>query len=185
MPARKKNPVEAAARVSEAFHGRAAHSSEVITEEIREHTVLAKLGRLTEIELAHGPYRFIAFDPGVKLCYTEPAWSREEDITDFTGTQQMYIVGGDQSVDVKLFNQDPTKAKVPLGEVKRITYITAKQHLGEEDKTAGPYVHLLAEEGGQRPLLIYDCMNDTMELVGGTYRIEQDMDGGYSAGIRD
>ena len=170
---RKRNPVKAAAALSEAFHGRPAQSQRDYIEEIREHGVLAELGRLNEIVLRK-PKRTIRFDRATRLASSEDG-------------MQLFIVGGDQSVDLKSFpDTDPSKEKVSLGEVESLTYSTSKHHLDEEDKQPGPYIHMLAEEGGTRPLLVYDTRNHLLEFVGGSYRIDRDMDGGrHSAGIRD
>lgn len=170
---RKRNPVEAAAALSEAFHGRPAHRITEYSEELHEHDVLADLGALVEIKLKY-PSATIRFDPGVRLASSEDG-------------AQLFIERGDQSIDLSAaFPEcDPSKEKVILGEVFKLTYATAKYHLGKEDKIPGPYEHMLAEEGGSRPLLVYDTRNQKLELVGGTYHIDVDMDGKYSAGIRD
>ena len=171
---RKRNPVKAAAALSEAFHGRRAERITDYVDELHEHSTLAELGRLNEIVLAGRPVRVIRFDAETRLASNED------------GTQ-LFIVGGDQSLDLKheFPDCDASKEKVWLGEVESVTYTTAKMHLGREDKTPGPYIHKLGEEGGTRPLLVYDTRNEMLEFVGGSYRIDVDMNGKYSAGIRD
>lgn len=167
----RSNPVEDAAALSEAFHGRPADSITEYTDTLHEHTVLTDLGRLLRINLDHG----------VKLKFprTNTRLASNE-----TGTQ-LYTVGGDQSVDLDGFDVDETKESVVLGQVRKIVYSTAKYHLGEEDEEEGPYVHELGEETGHLPLLVYDTVNQQLSFVGGSYHIDIDMDGKYSAGIRD
>jgi hypothetical protein len=141
-------------------------------EELHEHSTLADLGRLDQITLRR-PARTIEFDGLTRLAAAEDG-------------NTLFIVGGDQSVELSDFPCDPSKEKVILGEIESLTYTTAKHHLGAEDKKPGPYIHMLAEEGGIRPMLAYDTRNARMELIGGTYHIDLDMDDGkYSAGIRD
>src|SRR5579872_2340992 len=103
-PTRKRNPVAAAARLSEAFHGRPAKSQTEYVEELRDHGVLAELGRLNEIVLRR-PVRTIKFDAATRLASSEDG-------------NQLFIVGGDQSVDLEAFDVDATKEKVCLGEVE-------------------------------------------------------------------
>ena len=167
---RKRNPVKDAAALSEAFHGRPAESITEVVEELHEHSTLADLGRLLSVKLADGAV--IKFDRDTRLASNE------------AGTQ-LYVVGGDQSVDLSAFDVDPTKEAVILGQVKHLDYETAKFHLDEEDKKPGPYTHRLGEESGEMPFLGYDTMNARCSFLGGAYHIDFDMDGGYSAGIRN
>lgn len=172
--ARRKNPLESAASLSEAWHGRPSKSIEEVTEKIHTHSVLTKLGRLMEIGIADGKYEIpIAFGKGVTLCSSEDG-------------RQLYLVGGNQEVDVKPFDVPLDKDLVVLGEASSITYWTAKMHLNEEDKTPGPYRHEFADENGERPTVLYECLNHLVLLAGGTYNIKRDMDAGkHSAGIRN
>jgi hypothetical protein len=198
------NPEDAAAVLAEAFQGHPANNVVEITESLREHSVLAGLARLLCFvvwdendlverlaerrrkleDLKQGGVK-IRFDMRTRLASNEAG-------------SQLYIEDGDQSVDLAAFPcVDPTKDSVPLGRVVTVEYWAAKQHLGVEDKTAGPYTHDFAEEwiesnrGGEVPLavfpvLIYDVMNSRMSLSGGIYHIDLDMnDGKHSAGLRD
>lgn len=167
----RSNPVEEAAALSEAFHGRPAESITEYTDTLHEHTVLTDLGALLRINLDHG----------VKVKFPR---SQTRLASNEAGTQ-LYSVGGDQSVDLDGFDVDETKESVVLGQVKKIVYSTAKYHLGKDDETEGPYVHELGEETGHLPLLVYDTVNRMLSFVGGSYHIDIDIDGKYSAGIRD
>jgi len=169
MSRRKRNPVQKAAAMSEAFHGRPAEKVTEYVDELHAHSVLAELGKLLCIVLKDGTK--ISFK-GTQLASNE------------AGTQ-LFAVGGDQAVDLSQFDVDASKEAVVLGPVKRIEYETAKFHLDKEDKTPGPYTHRLGEETGEMPLLCYDTINDQISFVGGAYHIDVDMDGKYSAGIRN
>lgn len=167
---KRRNPADAAAALSEAFHGRPAETVTEYVEELHEHSTLAELGDALSVKLADGT--LIKFS-GVKLASNEQ------------GTQ-LFLVGGDQSVDLAAFPRvDQTKETVVLGKVKHLDYETAKFHLGKEDRKAGPYTHRLGEETGVMPYLMYDTVNERLSFAGGAYHIDIDMDGKYSAGIRD
>jgi len=161
---KKRNPADAAADLSRSFHGREPEEAVDLDERLHVHSVLTTLGDLKEIKLARS-VRLTGFQ-GALLASNE------------SGTQ-MFVRGGDQQVDLSAFPEvDPTKERVVLGEVKRIVYVTDKQHLGAEDRKRGPYEHTLGEEGGTLPFLIYDTVNRKLEFAGGTYKVEPE-------GIRD
>jgi hypothetical protein len=169
----RSNPYEAAAELSEAFHGRPAESVEVVETPLHEHSTLTKLARLVSLELKDAQHTEIEFDANTRLSSNE------------AGTQ-LYIDGGNQSVNLSQFPEvDETKEAVPLGKVKKIAYWTAKYHLDRRDETPGPYTHTFGEESGDQPTLHYDTVNRLLSFVGGHYYIDLDMPGGYSAGIRD
>lgn len=155
----RENPAEAAAALSEAFHG--APPDEVVeierTEHYHEH--VAGLAVLCEIHLAKSPVAKLDGFQGALLTSNE------------AGTQ-LYIDGGDQQVSHKLWpDLDWSKDSVILGRVTSIVYETAKFHLGKEDRKRGPYRHRLGEESGQMPDLVYDTVNRRLNFVGGNYRV--------------
>lgn len=152
------NPAEAAAELSEAFHGRPPESATQIDEDLHYHGQLAGLGELEEIELEDG----LTLDgfQGAILASNEAG-------------SQLFISGGDQQVSLRRFpNVDATKERVLLGRVARIVYVTAKYHLGKQDRKTGPYEHELGEESGELPYLEYDTVNARLSFVGGAYRVE-------------
>jgi hypothetical protein len=166
-----RNPIDEAAELSEAFHGRPAETITEYEDVLHHHSVLMEIGPLGLIKLKDGTD--LEFDDDTMLGSNE------------AGTQ-MFIVGGDQSVDLDQFPEvDPTKEAVCLGKVKKIEYFTSKHHLGRIDETPGWYKHTLGEESGELPMLDYDTVNGLLSFVGGSYHIDIDMPGGYSAGIRD
>ena len=167
----RNNPYESAAELSEALHGRPSESVSYIETPIHVHSTLTELGRLVMIKLKDGTE--LEFDAGTMLSSNE------------AGTQ-LFIDGGDQSIDLSQFPEvDPTKEAVEYGLDKKVVYWTAKFHMGLRDRTAGEYVHTFGDESGHQPRLDYDTVNRLLSFVNGHYYIERDMDGGYSAGIRD
>jgi hypothetical protein len=167
--------VDAAADLSQAWHGRPAKSVTEVAEKFHVHSVLTDLGGLEEIGIADGRYEIpLRFGHDTRLCSNE------------AGTQ-LYVVGGSQKIDLKAFGLPTDKDCVVLGEAASVTYFSQKMHLGKEDKIPGSYRHVFSEEsGGERPVVLYDALNCVVSFAGGVYRIDRDMDGGkFSAGIRD
>lgn len=165
------NPASEAQELSEAFHGREAGEETEIVEDLHEHEYLTTLGELVELKLKGG-VKLKKFG-GTLLASNE------------AGTQ-MYLRGGDQAVSLADFPEvDPTKELVTLGKLQKLVYVTDKQHLGREDRKRGPYEHELGEESGRLPDVVYDVVNAKLLFSGGSYHIDRDMDGGYSAGVRD
>lgn len=175
--AKRRNPLEAAADLAEAWSGRPAKKVTEITEQLKTHGVLTDLGAMECLEIVDPrDERYvipIKFGRGVRLASSEDG-------------RQLYLVGGDQRVDVEPFGIEMDKDSVVLGQAHAITYCTAKHHLGKADKTPGPYRHVFADEGGEGPMVTYDCLNHLVNFHGGTYEIKRDMDHGrHSAGIRN
>jgi hypothetical protein len=57
-----------------------------------------------------------------------------------------------------------------IGEITAIVYETEKAHLGDAPGEPSPYIHFLADEGGERPYLAID-RNGFASIVGGGYYI--------------
>jgi hypothetical protein len=173
-----RNPEDAAADLSEAWHGRPASQSTDHIEQVRYHGVLTDLGRLKEITVmvSERKGQKILFDKDTRLASSENG-------------KQLYVVGGDQSIDLAALGIDGEEAEkdcVFVGEVHCIMYVTAKDHLGKADMVIGPYEHHMGEKGGTMPVLIYDTLNDQVGFAGGSYFIDPtDYDGKHSAGIRN
>jgi hypothetical protein len=96
---------------------------------------------------------------------------------------QLYLVGGDQSVDVKklgfrdsfdikhdgeTFEATELKDLMVLGEIQKLTYRTQKSF---DDFAQVDYFHQLGEDTKVRPMLLYDTMNDRMKIAGGEYHV--------------
>ena len=41
-----------------------------------------------------------------------------------------------------------------------------------EQKDGTSYWHVFGEEGGEKPILVYAKLNERMQLVGGSYKVE-------------
>lgn len=160
----KRNPSEyaAAAEASEEFHGKQPGELMEVTEEIFEHDNLADCGELVSMVIK-------PINGGQSIT-----------LKDFGGTRlarspkgfpyQLFIVGGDQEVDLDEFEiYEPHESEV-LGHLKRILYFTDKKHLGREGGVAN-YKHKLGEVSGKLPHVIYDTINKTLSISGGGYTI--------------
>lgn len=157
----KRNPEPAAADLYESFHGKPSEELLEIGEEVHYHENLAGLGTLTEIKVDcfSGYSAELKFDRDTQLC------SNEE------GTQ-LYIVGGDQSLDLKAlkFKADEIdKDQVAVGVITEITYNTQK---GFHNFKPTDYYHELGEESGYQPILTYDARSQLLTIAGGAYKIK-------------
>ena len=173
----KRNPIDAAADLAEAWHGRPAETLTDYVEKIHFHGVLMDAGRLVEIKVYVTPRHTVGieFDEATRLASNEAG-------------EQLYVVGGDQSLTLSDFGITGHAAKkdlVVVGTVYSVTYFTAKMHLGKQDKIPGAYEHIFKEHDQEEPQLLYDTMNQHVGFAGGEYHIDIDIDGKYSAGIRD
>jgi len=178
MKRNPRNPVDAAAELSESWHGRPAERATDYNESFRYHGVLTDLGRLQEVMVlvTDRKGQLILFDAKTRLASSENG-------------KQLYVVGGDQSLDLGalgITGEEAEKDLIPIGEVHHLVYVTAKMHLGKADQKRGPYEHKLGEESGVMPILMYDRLNKACGFAGGVYNIDPtDYDGKHSAGIRD
>jgi hypothetical protein len=86
---------------------------------------------------------------------------------------QLYLVGGDQSLDISTLGIEgdaATKELVTIGDVCKVYYETEKDF--DKFETI-QYHHELGEETGELPVLAYDRLNKRLLFVGGAYRIER------------
>lgn len=143
----------------EEFHGR---GPDVLTEvevlETVDDTVSA-LGKLVSLEVA-------AIGGGVVEVKGFKGALLAQDVE---GTQ-LYIVGGDQSVNPEDFGVSGERRYELLGVVEVVVYHTTKDHLGDDGGNAD-YHHEFGENGGKLPALIYDTVDQQLSLVGGDYRL--------------
>lgn len=157
----KRNPESSAADLYESFHGKPSEELLEIGEEVHYHENLAGLGTLTEIKVDcfSGYSAELKFDRDTQLC------SNEE------GTQ-LYIVGGDQSLDLqslKFKADEIDKDQVAIGVITEITYNTQK---GFHNFKPTDYYHELGEESGYQPILTYDTRSQLLTIAGGAYKIK-------------
>jgi hypothetical protein len=150
----------AAARLSEQFHGRPARTVRDVAEVYDEPTVLADLGKLIElhVRLADGSKATLGFPDNVRLASTPEGGS-------------LYLVGGDQSLDLKRLGLDEylPKDHVIVGLVQRIVYFTSKAFHNFEPTE---YTHKFGEEGGGCPTLVCDVRSRKLYLIGGSYVVK-------------
>lgn len=187
---RLPNPYAEAAELSETFHGRPATQVERIEEKVHRHSKLSKLGDMVRmvIDTPTGEVVRLNFDTKTPERIVRLATSEDKDPK--TGKvigKQLYLVGGDQEVNLKALHMDGpewVRDRMELGRLHEfpddvedgsIVYRTRKKFnnfkltdwwhkAGEEtSKKAGP---------AARPLVIYDRRNKRIELAGGQYRID-------------
>jgi hypothetical protein len=156
-----RNPESSAAEMYESFHGKPSEEVLEIGETVHYHENLAGLGTLQEIKVDcfSGYSAELKFGPDTQLC------SNEE------GTQ-LYIVGGDQSLDLrelKFKDEEIEKDHVAVGVITEITYNTEK---GFHNFKPTDYYHELGEETGYQPILTYDTRSQLLTIAGGAYRIK-------------
>jgi hypothetical protein len=165
--AKRGNPADLAAEVYEEFHGRPSEEIVTVTEKIHYHKNLAALGELrTLVVVARdgGRVTLSRFRKAI-LCTNE-------------AKNQMFIRGGDQSVDPGAFGIRNVHEVETLGKVVELAYFTRKDHLGDEGGEA-VYFHVAGEtnEGGKRkmagwaPDLVYHTIDERLEFSGGSYTI--------------
>jgi hypothetical protein len=153
---------EEADRIFEEFHGMPSEEEILAEEEIQVRENLSVLGRLVQLIcecVADEQVYRINFGEDVMLCCSADG-------------RQLYIVGGDQSLDLDAMGFPPEqqqKDKVFIGSAQQVTYRTRK-HFDEFAEI--DYVHDFGEDGGQLPAVVYDRLNLTIELAGGDYEIK-------------
>jgi hypothetical protein len=172
------NP-DTADEMTESFHGRPASETIdlVVTEEYEKD--LSVIGLLEELEITDDEGK-TAYAVSFKHHDHNSAFAkggRESDtvyvLTNPQGTQ-LYLKGGDQALPKM---ESDGKILIDLGECYSITYWTDKYHLSDGTGFSS-YIHKFGEEGGSRPMVVYNTLNETISLVGGSYKVE-------SEGIKD
>jgi hypothetical protein len=165
----KRNPASASAEVFEEFHGFPPKEVVTVSKEVHHHAHLASLGTLVLLEVYGVDERghTVKGFKGAILACNE---SRD----------QLFIEGGDQSINLKDFRITSPHEMETLGRVTNIGYQTNKTHLGDEGGEA-VYVHRFRQtnQNGKHvmvkmtrePDLIYDVRNEQLLFSGGSYEI--------------
>lgn len=159
---RPRNPgdedLQAAAQLSEKFHGRPARTVREIEEVEQSRDTLADLGRL--------------------ISFT--VWLDEDDAAqiDFKGVRlacspdggQLYLTGN-QRLDLAALGLDRylPKDHITVGQVETVVYHTSKAFHNFEPVE---YEHQFGEEGGELPTLGYDVLSEKFYLTGGSYQVK-------------
>jgi hypothetical protein len=169
----KRNPAAEAEQGFEDFHGYPSEETVVVKEQIHFHRHLSAAGELEYIviDTRDGKYRVTV------------KFKRGETILAFNEKRnQLFVRGGDQSVDLREFGINPKEAHEleTLGPAKKIGYFTTKTHLGEDGGTA-IYDHgfRMTNENGRHvtvriakyPDVIYRVRDKHLEFSGGSYKI--------------
>lgn len=169
-PRKRRNPAEASERAFESFQGRGSTETLTVSRKVHHHKHLAAAGQLRQlvVETPDGHSKVtIRFNKGTVLAFNEEA-------------NQLFIEGGDQSVNLRNFGiKDPHETET-LGQVIEIDYFTTKDHLGAE---GGPAIYRhkfrTTNQDGKHvtlrtarcPDLIYRVRDQQMEFSGGSYKI--------------
>jgi hypothetical protein len=166
---RKGNPAAGAAEVFEEFHGFEPSEVVTVTKHIHHHEHLAAAGKLTHLDVwgVDGKGHHVSGFKGAFLAFNE-------------SKDQLFVEGGDQSVNLEDFGIRKTHELETLGRLTDIGYQTNKTHLGDEGGEA-VYVHKFrsTNENGKHvvvkiaryPDLIYDVRNEQLLFSGGSYEI--------------
>jgi hypothetical protein len=171
----RSNPETESADSYEKFHGFRPKERITVKKKIRYHENLWACGDLEKLDVISPDGVQVMIDgfKGAMLSANE-------------ANTQLYIEGGDQSVNLADFGLgEPYHDKEDLGEIKKLYYSTNKTHLGDQGGEA-IYHHTLGEERTKRdylfgklkgrkvprPRLVYDVMNQALEIIGGEYVIE-------------
>ena len=169
----KKNP-GLADEISEGFHGRKVSERFEVEEEELYPDNLAVLGCLVELKVNGILIR------GFKNPYSPGYRKGDEVYLAAADRNNLEFVGGDQEIVNASTIAKHTNGKrfLKLGKVESIVYLADKHHLVGSNGKEEEYEHdfgkkkyfLWGKKVGQ-PELVYDCLNKTMRLVGGSYTI--------------
>lgn len=169
VPKVKRNPADAAVEVFEEFHGHEPDELVTVTKQVHRHAHLAAAGELRRLVVKgidHERHTITGFR-GALLCFNETK-------------NQLFIEGGDQSVNLEDYGISEPHEIETLGKVLDIDYFTRKDHLGDEGGEA-TYTHEFrtTNENGEHvvvrmtryPTLIYRVLDEQLEFSGGSYVI--------------
>ena len=156
--ARNSSDSEAAA-MYETFHGREAQFIEEIDVSNNQRVHMAELGRLRHLDV------LLEDGSGVKLTF------RGVMVCCSPNGGQLYIIRGDQKLDLKFLDLADTlpKDQVDIGRVVRIDYETQK---GFHDFADVDYWHKFGELDGRFPSLHFDLLNQSCYISGGGYQVK-------------
>lgn len=175
----RKNPVDREAQVYREFHGRDPEEVITISEKIHVHDKLSGVGVL----------EFLVIDAvdgksSVKLSGFKGALLAQD-----KEKRQLFIEGGDQSVNLNDFGIDPRKRheQEVLGVATQIAYETRKDHLGEAGGAGERAVHVhpfgskhgidvsdpRRKSGSRLPIVLYDTRNRKLAFAGGGYDLPE------------
>jgi hypothetical protein len=187
-PLNDEDDLALAKRVSKEWHGRNAKEVIEVEEVERYNDTAVVLGSLEELGIL-----------GNKLKQWQINFKTNRPmLTADLEKNNLEFVGGDQKLELKNVSD---KRELPLGYCYSIVYETDKHHLEGSNGYPESYIHFFAEEfykkngyevteelfdgqmisdgiveraidGGWLPLIVYDCVNRKLKIVGGKYKIK-------------
>ncbi len=169
-----------AQKIAELFHGRPVKEEITVTESIREHDWLWRIGPLVELKVKvlsmkrkAIPFPFSQTDDAMVHLFCSP------------DGRQFYLRGGDQELNLDAIKMGKGtewfRDHMLIGEVTYVTYRDKKRF---HSFKIVDYFHRLGEETKKKPTLAYDAFAHKLQIVGGQYRIEtKDLVDGMSPGI--
>ncbi len=186
----KRNPEDLAAKLSEKFHGRPAHTLDRVVEKHFYPDRLTKLGDLVRlvIDTPTGIVAALNFNVSDPKKIVHLAAIPVKNGSGKVIAKQLVLAGGDQEVNLKALGMDSPewiRDKMELGRLHdfpksakegSLVYQTKKRfnnfkltdwwhRAGEESqKAVGP---------AARPLVVYDHRNKHLEIVGGQYHVSE------------
>lgn len=178
-----KTTEEDAQRLAESFHGRTADTKIELAERFNYQDKLAILGELESTEILCPDMRSIQ-DIRWKPNNLMSVSMAEDDRCVWlcaADEHQLECVDGDQSLEftddilnrLDISEEELDKQYVTVGPIYAIVYYTDKQHLQGPTKPSS-YRHKFGEEkNGKLPNLVYDQLNETIMIVGGSYKITE------------
>jgi hypothetical protein len=156
---------EQSRKIAELFHGRPVKEEITVTESIREHDWLWRIGPLVKLKVKTVRKQRATFPFSLKgdalvhlMCSPDG--------------RQLYLRDGDMQLDLEplgMAGDDWKRDKMVIGEISEITYQDRKKFHSFDPVQ---YWHKLGEETKVKPWLIYDTMNEKLEIVGGQYYVE-------------
>jgi hypothetical protein len=168
-----KNPLAEAKAAFRDFHGREPEKILVIKEKVHAHTHLSGLGELRQLKILApaGRYRVtLTFEDGKTILAQNEK------------RNQLFVRGGDQSVDLKAFGLDkPYHENEVLGQLLRVDYFTTKDHLRPEDGGTAVYRHTFRGSSRfisfgkkRKPTVLYNTVDKLLDIAGGGYTIPKE-----------
>jgi hypothetical protein len=136
---------------------------------------ISKSKALRERGTGHKVY-YVGFPlSGGRKGNPDPTSSDTTLLTSNENGTQLFLVGGDQSVDLDCFKFEGPEAEhesIILGNVAQVVYHTSKIFEGKREEY--DYFHHFSEDtDGPLPVLRYDAVNQRLHLDGGSYKIEK------------
>jgi hypothetical protein len=167
---KRKNPAQESLDAYKEFHGREADEIITVEEKIHFHRHLAGAGKLRKLVIQCVDKKAKVTLSGFKgavLAFNEKK-------------NQLFVKGGDQSVDLKQFGISKPHELETLGKATLIDYETRKDHLGDEGgeaiyrhkfRTTNEYGKPVTVKVAKYPDVIYRVLDEQLEFSGGSYEI--------------